>query len=200
MKHIIAVTMLLIVALVIPQNAQGTGKKFAMSIKPGMYINAAHFGFSTGRLFTGFGLECLSVSAKSTYTYDSQSYASTTSATVFLPQLASKLFLKSEMPDANSVKPYLWLSLFYSIATASSVPNAQAATDIKDLLSGNFGGSLAFGSEYYFSPSFSIGGEFGMRFLFGGTKSTYTSYYTYTSKYNLGLGITYSTLGLNFYF
>jgi len=182
---------------VIGLNGQGTGKKFTMSIKPGMYLNAAHFGFTTNRLFYGFGLECLSVSAKSAYSYNSQTSTSTTGATVFLPQLASKLFLKRTMPEVTNIKPYLWLNLFYSIAMANAGDDEETEAAIEDLLGGNFGGSLAFGSEYYFSPNFSIGGEYGMRFLFGGTKDTYGSY---SYKENLGLGITYTALGLNFYF
>jgi len=199
MKYIIA-TILILVVSIVGLNGQGADKRFTMSIKPGMYLNAAHFGITTGRIFAGFGLECLSVSVKSTYTSGSSSSTFKTGATVFLPQLASKVFLSDKLATGTGVQPYLWLSLFYSIATAKVTYGGQSDTEsekaIKDLLGGNFGGSIAFGGEYHFAPEFSIGGEFGLRLLFGGTKSGTT----YTYEDNLGLGLTYTALGLNFYF
>ena len=71
-----------------------------------------------------------------------------------------------------------------------------------------------FGGEYFLSEDFSIGGEFGIRaFLFGYNEEENevvpvydyqtgtTRNYNTTRKYNfdLGLGITYSTLVLNYY-
>lgn len=67
-----------------------------------------------------------------------------------------------------------------------------------------------FGGEYFFSESFSLGGEFGVRIILTSYEEeesqTHTMWdgttYTTTSKYklDLGLGITYSSLCLNFYF
>ncbi len=124
---------------------------------------------------------------------------------MFLPQICARVYLGNNAQEETGVRPYIWLSVFYSIATAkvtyNDQPELEAEKEIKDLLGGNCGGSLAFGSEYYFSPHFSIGGEFGIRTLFSGTKTEYTSTsYSYTDETNLGLGLTYTALGLNFYF
>lgn len=187
-----------------------------LSVKPGMLVNAAHFGYNTGSLFAGAGLEFASISAESKSTYESPETTMTSSsklgATVFLPQLAARLFLGGAGEGAEGgsmggeVKPYVWLSAFYSLATASVTfndePDTTTARQLRDALSGNIGGTVAFGGEYYFAPGFSVGGEFGVRMLFGGmkTESNYGGEYSYISDNNLGLGFTYTAVGLNFYF
>jgi hypothetical protein len=207
MKYIVAVTIIIGVALATNLNAQSPSLAFC--VKPGMLVNGAHFGYKTDMFFAGVGLEYGSVSVNSKYsvTYSDTTYEdkSKTNASVFLPQLCARVYLGNNAQEEPSIRPYVWLSVFYSIATVkvtyNDQPEIQTEKEIKDLLSGNYGGSLAFGSEYYFSPHFSIGGEFGIRTLFGGTKTTYTSTsYSYTDETNLGLGLTYTALGLNFYF
>jgi hypothetical protein len=207
MKYIVAVTIIIGVALATNLNAQSSSLAFC--VKPGMLVNGAHFGYKTDMLFAGVGLEFGSVSVNSKYrvTYGDTTYEdkSKTNASVFLPQICARVYLGNNTQEEPGIRPYVWLSVFYSIATAkvtyNDQPEIEAEKEIKDLLGGNYGGSLAFGSEYYFSPHFSIGGEFGIRTLFGGTKSEYTgSSYTYTDEVNLGLGLTYTAFGLNFYF
>lgn len=207
MKYIVAVTIIIGVALAANLNAQSSSLAFC--IKPGMLINGAHFGYKTDMLFAGIGLEFASVSVNSKYrlTYGDTTYEdkSKTNASVFLPQLCARVYLGNNAQEEPGIRPYVWLSVFYSIATAkvtyNNVIDTLTEKGIKDLLGGNYGGSIAFGSEYYFSPHFSIGGEFGIRALFGGTKTEYTSTsYSYTDEANLGLGLTYTALGLNFYF
>ncbi len=190
-------------------NAQESG--LALSVKPGMIINAAHLGYNTGGLFAGFGLEFGSVSIESKTTYkdtindSTYAYSSKNDAAVFLPQIATKIFLGEASSEGGGVVPYIWLSAFYSVAvtkvTYGGESDTLSARAMKDVLGGNLGGSIAFGGEYNFSSNFSLSGEFGVRLLFGGTKRKYDSYYgerIYEDK--LGLGLTYTTMGLNFYF
>jgi hypothetical protein len=73
-------------------------------------------------------------------------------------------------------------------------------------LGGNLGGTVSFGGEYYFSRHLALDGEFGVRYLFGNVGQTYREneyYHGYddvTQRERLGLGLTYTTLGLSFYF
>ena len=190
-------------------SAQESG--LALSVKPGMMINAAHIGYKTGSLFAGFGLEFGSVSVESKTTYkdtvNDSTYVSSSKndATVFLPQLATKIFFGEASSEGTGAVPYIWLSVFYSVAmtkvTYGGESDTIAAREMRDLLGGNLGGAIAFGGEYNFSSNFSLSGEFGVRLLFGGTKTKYNSYYgerIYEDK--LGLGFTYTAMGLNFYF
>jgi hypothetical protein len=74
-----------------------------------------------------------------------------------------------------------------------------------------WGLSFGFGTEYYFSENFSVGGEFGMRLLFGSFDQTdkvsvfdpNTGGITETDRntnVDLNLQLTYSVVSLNYYF
>lgn len=203
-----------LVAALSPALAQGG---FGLCVKPGMLVNAVHFGAHTGSMFAGFGLEFASVSTeqKSTYQSPDTTTNSTTKTAVnlFLPQLGAKIFLgggDEGSDQTGHADPYVWLGGFYSLATASatysdgdtSYSDTAWAREVRDVLGGNFGGAIAVGGEYYFSPHFSVGGEFGVRMLFAGTKDEhdYGEGYKSIAQQNLGLGVTYTTAGLNFYF
>ncbi len=182
---------------------------FGMVVKPGMVVNAAHFGLKSDAAFFGAGLEFASagLSAKTTWRDTSEgrvtegSSESKMDVSVFLPQLAGKFYLGGSAGEdgGGSARPFIWASLFYSIATSKvaetygTTTTRDTATErqINDALGGNFGGAAAIGGEYFFSPHFGLSGEFGARLVFGGLKSEYAGYY-YTSKMtsNLGLGFT----------
>ncbi len=187
---------------------------FGLCIRPGMVINAVQFGYKAENLFAGVGLEfaSLSWSTKEEYKGENEqsTYTQKIGANVFLPQMGIRYSFRGANEEDNSyATPYLGASLFYSLGK-SSITESDGQTTyrdttteklINDALTGNIGGTVGVGGEYYFSRQFSIGGEFGVRFLFGGTKNK-VRYYSdeYTLSNNLGLGVTYTTLGLNFYF
>lgn len=183
---------------------------FGLIVKPGMVVNAAFLGAKSDAFFAGAGLEFASVGFSNKYTYEEGSSSQKADVSVFLPQLAGKVYLGSSGEgDGGTVRPYAWASLFYSVATSKVTSTYGTTTtrdttterEINDLLGGNLGGSLAFGGEYFFAQRFGVSGEFGARLLFGGQKSTYEyGEYSETMTTNLGLGITYTALGLNFYF
>jgi hypothetical protein len=184
----------------------------AFSLRPGLLINAAQIGYKTDNLFVGAGLEFASASLSTKLTSDSFKSTSKFDVSVFLPQAAARVFfggVGEEASGAGFARPYVGASLFYSIAGASITTSDGETTQrdttteklVKDVLGGNLGGTASFGGEYYIARSLSLGGEFGVRFLFGGVKTKYESYYgTETMTASLGLGLTYTTLGLNFYF
>jgi len=185
---------------------------FAFCAKPGMLVNAAQFGYKSDALFAGVCLEFASigVSTKSSYVDSSYSYEYTSKIDVslFLPQLAFKYFFSPTA--AGEVRPYAAASVFYSLSSVriqttdgeTTVRDTSAERTLGDVLNGNVGGTIAFGGEYFFSEDFSLGGEFGCRALFGGVSEESSGYYsgTYKYSYNLGLGVVYTALGLNFYF
>jgi len=193
---------------------------FGISLKPGMIINGAHFGYKSDAYFAGVGLEFASVGLTNKSTerdswsgqWQEHTYTTKTDVSVFLPQVAARAYFGSAGENEGGggfARPYVWLSAFYSIATAkmtssngdTTVRDTSSERQIKDLLGGNLGGSVAVGGEYFFNRSLSITGEFGCRMLFGGTKTKYESEsYSYVTASSLGLGVTYTTLGLNFYF
>lgn len=72
-----------------------------------------------------------------------------------------------------------------------------------------FGGELGFGVEYFFDDNFSIGGEFGLRYISGKyTNSFEQDVYNgsemqpedFEDTFRLSLMPTYSRISLNFYF
>jgi hypothetical protein len=189
-----------------------------MSFKPGLAVNAAHFGYATENLFVGAGLEFASVSYGLKYTtretldYEEPkettfSHTNNVSGMLFLPQVAAKYYFggSTEGTEGTGVRPYVWASAFYSISsvsmTSDTTHDTAFARQANDLLTGNIGGTLALGAEYAFSKNFGISGEFGVRMLFGSTRSDYHVYRgTETMDNTLGLGVAYTALGVNYYF
>jgi len=225
MKGAMVVAVAAIVAATGMANAEGG---LAFSVRPGLLINAAQVGYKTDNFFIGGGLEFASASwsnsyegtqhdttvfPETTYTYK---YGSKVGASVFLPQVAAKYFwggAEAATKDAGYARPFVGASLFYSIAMANATTTNDNSTykdtatsrALQDILGGNLGGTVAFGGEYYISHSLSLSAEFGVRYLFGGTDVKY-HYDNYSGPDDvamvdkLGLGFTYTTLGLNFYF
>ncbi|MCL6465569.1 MAG: hypothetical protein K6T77_02290 [candidate division WOR-3 bacterium] len=207
-------TPLLITMVALIGSTAWADAQFGFSVKPGMSLNAVQFGYKADNLFAGLGLEfaSLSVSSKVKYEYGEQTYTYTTKVggNLFMPQLGARYFFVKNEDKGSYVTPYIGTSLFYTFGKVSISESDGETTyrdttmekTLNDVLSGNIGGTLGFGGEYYLSNNFSIGGEFGIRMLFGGTKTKVPDYYyeEYTLTNNLGLGVTYTTLGLNFYF
>lgn len=178
-----------------------------------MIQNAVQFGYKADNFFAGLGLEfaTVSVSTKTEYKYGEQTQTFTTkvSGNLFMPQIGTRYFFAKGANEGGYVTPYIGANLFYTLGKVSISQSDGQTTYrdtttekiLNDVLSGNIGGTLGFGGEYYFSKNFSIGGEFGIRMLFGSTKTEVPDYYyEHTMSNNLGLGVTYTTLGLNFYF
>jgi len=217
MRRIVAAVAVLIVLAVGSAHAQGG---FALCVKPGMLVNAAQVGYKSDNLFAGVGCEFATVGLASEesvvdslydppMTYD---YNSKTDVSLFLPQIALRYFFgrtATEGGGGGEVRPYAALSAFYSLSAVrisssdgeTTVRDTSSERAMRDVLNGNIGGTVAFGGEYFFNPSFSLGGEFGCRMLFGGQESSYEyPGYSHVSKNTLGLGVVYTALGLNFYF
>jgi hypothetical protein len=97
------------------------------------------------------------------------------------------------------------------------IVDGEEDEDVKETLDNIslFGGQLGLGAEYFFDDNFSVGGEFGFRYLHVKSDQTYTKSHqvynpeTYSYEYyeteetietRANLNPTYSRITLNFYF
>ncbi len=128
---------------------------------------------------------------------------------VLLVHLGLKYYIK----EAGSLKANVTLNLSKPIVTGKVVDDEIEEDFVKDAIKGfsSFGGELSFGVEYFFDEHFSVGGDFGLRYLHVGTETSEettvfngltgleeASTNTYRSKINATP--TFSRIGLNFYF
>ena len=225
MKNVIVLSLLLAVG------TSTASAQFVFGVKPGVTANSGQFGVKVGSLVLLGGLEFLRTTATTdesgtrlNYVYSSSppfgSYQiepfkdqTEVSADIYVP------FVGAKMPfaDTEAGKAVAYVTAFIAkpILTSKSSTNGREDEDVAKLAENLslWAFQAGFGTEYYFSDSFSIGGEFGVRMLLATyeeensrTQSVYETgrmrTYTTTSKYNLdlGAGITYSALCLNFYF
>jgi len=218
-------TILLLVGICAVAGTTWAQSGLGLSIKPGFIINAAHIGYKSDNLFIGGGLEFASASLSANFerTYKdtwgprdttiTEKYGTKVDASVFLPQVAVKALLggpgEEDGNERGYARPYIWGSVFYSLASVKSSFTYGDSTKhdtltekiAGDILGGNLGGTVAIGGEYYIAKSLSLSGEFGCRFLFGGIKQEfrdeYSSYVNDVTKLDgkLGLGVTYTTWG-----
>lgn len=149
------------------------------------------------------------------------------SAKLFVPHLGVRYAL-----GTDSVRPYAQLSLFHvvpfvSLSGSETTTDFNSAGQITDVDVDEFGGTdldeasdkvkdildawgftLGFGSEYYFSEKFSLGGEFGMRYARFSLDGEYTDDSdpedeykdVWKSEASTTFGVTYASFSLNYYF
>ena len=154
-------------------------------------------------------------------------------AFLFIPHVGTKFLFGNK-----DVKPYFWCDVFFSIPSVNAesdwkreswsyqdgqltdhdIEKGSDGVDektkdaIKDALS-FWGLSFGSGAEYFFSPNFSIGGEYGLRLIFNPVEyeekdedsdTGYDYTYRYIEKWqgeaSIALKITYATVSINFYF
>jgi hypothetical protein len=170
------------------------------TVKPGFNLNGANIGFKKGRIEPYFGLQFVSYNSK--YKYDSNNqfdddYESQTKLHVYMPYIGSKFY----MLDNESLKTSINVTLFKPFIFGKQIVDGSEDSDFKENLKNIkiYGAELGFGSEYFLSKNFSIGGEFGFRLAY--LKDDYTSPdsdYSYTDI--LKLNMSYISASLNYYF
>lgn len=197
--------------------------QFYFSASPGMNLNGASFGIKTGKFVPYVGLQMLNAK----FAIENNQFDYTTpgileehkiktdvKANIFIPTLGAKYFII----ENNKLKGFLALSLSKPIISAKveltdngdpidpemTDQIEQTVDDIK-----MFGGEFGFGVEYFFDDNFSVGGEFGLRYM--NVKFTQSNegeeyngidYETvvYNTDVNLNLIPTFTKVSLNFYF
>jgi hypothetical protein len=189
--------------------------QFAFGVSPGLSTNSAYFGYKAGKVvpYVGFQYAGVRLNLKQTgMEWDGTNvvpFSNETkfSANLYVPNLGIKVFAV----EHNKLKAYFNLSVAKPIIRAKIEENGSQDEELSDQLKEVklIGGEFGFGIEYFFDNNFSIGGEFGIRYMHG----KYTNNYQqdvyngtdmqpedFTDTYNIGLMPTYSRISLNFYF
>ena len=115
--------------------------------------------------------------------------------------------------NVEDLKPYFTGTFFKPFISAEVKQDGEIDQDVRDAVDNLsvWGFSLGFGTEYYFTKNFSVGGEFGVRFFMGSFEQTDKvgvydpgsgNYIETDRNYNvdLNLQLTYSVVTLNYYF
>ena len=217
----------LLLALVGVSVANG---QLLFSVKPGLTGNSAQFGLKLSGLMAFGGIEFARVATTSEetgqrleyyynypyYGYNLVSYNNKVEATtnIYTPFVGAKILFGGG--ETGKTGAYVTGIIGKPFITGKSVDNGKESESTKKFFDGLSAWMFmaGFGGEYFFSESFSIGGEFGLRvFLLNyktddrHTETVYdpqtNTYKTYSLpndyKLDLGLGITYSTIVLNYY-
>jgi hypothetical protein len=127
---------------------------------------------------------------------------------MYMPHGGVKIYFRPT--GTGQVSPYGLVDVFKAFTSVTLEDNAawvdQAALDAqeeitKEILS-PFGFNLAFGAEYYFSEAFSMGGEYGLRYMMSKGESEYTDQFgdTWKTEVSTNIGVTYAAICLNFLF
>jgi hypothetical protein len=179
-------------------SAELRGKVFG--VKPGMTIQSSYFGLEFTRLQPFIGLDWVGVAVTSD--------DNDVSASVFIPHLGTKLFL-SNYGVEHTVAPYFLGDWFFSTASVNADQATGAVENaVKDVLE-FWGLGFGFGAEYFFSESFSVGGEYGVRYLHDKVDEHsdtyeyspgYPSVQKVNNEFTLAFKVTYAVLSVNYHF
>ena len=139
------------------------------SVSPGQLLQGAQLGMCYGKLQPYIGLDIMGASGKAKVTDVDDSYTElSASATLWIPNIGTRYYFSSK-----ELKPYVYAGFLKSIATVSAKTKTNttetkfegASKDQLTSLLGFWGVSAGFGAEYPFSEHFSVGGEYGYRYL-----------------------------------
>lgn len=185
--------------------------QLTFSVATGIGLNTAFVGYKTGHFMPFFSLQ--GAIGRYHYYRKSADYDANDNvitriseddvrATIVLPSLG----LRYMFNQANTVQTYL-------TASVGKVFVLSNEEDLKDELEGSLalGSEMGFGAEYYFDEHFSIGAEFGLRYLMArykdkGTETLYDPNsgedVTVDTEYKESISVTptYSKITLNFHF
>lgn len=207
---------LVLISLIIFSISLGYGQ-LAFGVSPGLGLNSAYFGYKVNNKLVPFiGFQHLNVNYKyeesgERYNYDTDavlSYTETSTVTgsVYIPNIGLKYFLKEQ----NKIKAYASISISKPFISGKQKNDDEIDNDFDENVKSMkaWGAECGVGAEYFFDDNFSLGGEFGLRYLhlrFEETYETgpyYPNYVTgdVTEKVKLNASPTFSKISLNYYF
>lgn len=194
-------SILVVVCLGFVFSAVGAEKApMVFGIKPGMLIQSSYFGKAFTRVEPYVGLDWVGI-AESGDDGDM-------SASIFVPHLGAKLFLK-DYRIPQTVAPYFIGDYFFSISSVNVDGYSSAEEDYTKELLDFWGLGIGFGAEYFFTEHFSVGGEYGLRYLHDSVdehseEHYYGGYGPYVDKVNdkfsVAFKLTYAAISANFFF
>ena len=162
------------------------------SVKPGLNLLGADFGYRINKIEPYFGLK--SVGVKFNYEYDDNIDRSEEELklNVLLPHLG----VKYQVGETESIRTFVNMSVYKPILMGSRKTDNQNDDDFKDELKRlkAMGIELGFAAEYYFDEHFSLGSEFGIRYAFG--RYEYDEPGLFTSE-KARLNMTYALISFN---
>ena len=168
--------------------------RFEFGVKPGLMLQAAHIGVDMGKLTLLGGLDYISIdlSAKEK-TGNDEAFAS---ISVYVPYLGARYYFNQDRSTGNVV-PFVEGGMMFPLAAADLSDETEfVVSDVS-----TWGLTGAFGAQYYFSDRFSIGGEYGLRYLKNTSNVKETDSYEPDEAYTkISYGSSYSALSLIFRF
>lgn len=198
--------------------ATGFGQ-FTFGVSPGLNMNRAYFGYKMNRIVPFAGCQFYNSTFNFKFSYEDFDYDLNQIVTyedegearlsLIMPNLGVKYFIK----ETGNLKAHLTLNVSKPILSGKVVYNGEEDDEIKDAIKNLklFGGEFGFGAEYFFDENFSLGGEFGIRYMMVRYKDSYeTSVYNpntgmsepseNTYEFKSAVSPTFSKISLNFYF
>ncbi len=193
----------------------------AFSVSPGLNFNSASIGYKIGdRIVPFVAFQYAGAKLTSTITTTSMyrsysdpvvnTYKGEGNVKLFVPSIGAKVFIANK----NKLKAFANITLSKPIIKGKSKVDGETNDEFEEMIDGVklWGGEFGLGAEYYFDENFSIGGEFGLRYIHLKSKTTddsstdgnyyYGSSYSEKTENELSLNVmpTYSKISLNFYF
>jgi len=189
--------------------------QFSFGVAPGLSTNSAYFGFKAGKVVPYVGFQYANIRFKLEQTGMEWSGTEIVpfsdemkiSGNLYVPTVGIKFFAIEQ----NKLKAYFNLSIAKPFIRAKAEENGTEVEEINDVLKEVklFGGEFGFGIEYFFDNNFSMGGEFGIRYMSGKYSNSFQQdVYNgidmqpedFEDTYRIGLMPTYTKISLNFYF
>ncbi|MCG8410990.1 MAG: porin family protein [Bacteroidales bacterium] len=192
----------------------------SFGVSPGLKLNSAYFGYKIKGKFVPFiGFQYLNANYTQEETGEkwdrelekivSYSDKDVYSGSLYIPNIGLKYFVKQN----NKIQAYLSLCMSKPFLSTSIKYNGKRDKDVEKYVESIniWGGEFGFGVEYFFDENFSLGGEFGIRYLhFKSSESEKDEITNYTNNiekevdikttYNLNVSPTFSKISLNYYF
>ena len=181
----------------------GAEAEMMFGVKPSTVVQSSYFGFVAGTsMVIEFGVDYARAGVKvegdteGDFGFDPIEIDAEISASMLMPHGGVKLYLKPR--TAGTTSPYFLADLFKAFTSIDPGDVDDATEDliasVEEMLS-PFGLNLGFGAEYHFSDRFSIGGEYGLRYLMSSTE-----FDEIDMKVSTNIGITYAAITANFVF
>lgn len=194
--------------------------QFSFGVSPGIGLNSAYFGYKiNSKIVPYIGFQYINAKFKyeeSGEKYDwetnqvvSYSIEDRFSGSLYIPNIGVKYFLKQQ----NKIKAYLSLNISKPLLSGNIKCDGEEDKEFNENIKKvrMWGCELGFGIEYFFDDNFSVGGEFGLRYLHLKYNDSYmsdiynpdTGNYQDTEiehDYRFKLSPTFSRISFNFYF
>lgn len=194
--------------------------QFSFGVSPGIGLNSTYFGYKVNNKIVPFiGFQLLHGNFKylesgEDFDYDLNQVIQYSDETkfkgnVYIPNIGVKYFIIQK----ESLQAYLSACISKPLLSGKLTYDGEEEEEFNDEIKNVrlWGGEIGFGAEYFLDEHFSLGGEFGLRFLHAKYKTSYeTDFYnpiigdyqetTVDYDYKFNLNPTYSKIALNYYF